>query len=615
MTHILNLLLTILAVRFAFMTDLHIADGAKSQKDLSLCIKDINSIKDGLDFVIIGGDITEFGSDSELALVKAQLDSLQLPYYVIAGNHDAKWSESGTNTHLRVFGYEQFSFEKGGWRFIGCNSGPDMRMAPALLPTQTMNWLKEQDGSVKGEKYSRSQKTIFVNHYPMDSSVLNYPDVVRAMKKAGVRQELAGHWHTNRILDFDGVPGVTLRSTMSGAGTLAGYNIVEIDDNDVMTARERRVGSSSAVTLPAWYTRKLDPVEVDDSTELPDSYVWMRYDVNDRYTNVKEVWRVEEDGNIAAGFAVNGDNAYFAMEDGRVKCISIKSGKEKWSVTLPGKIYSTPEYADGSVVIGCTDGGIYSLNAKNGRTKWCTMANKSVLASPVIRDGAVFIGSSDGIFRALNLKDGSVRWTFDGVKGFVETKAYVDAAQVVFGSWGNELYSLDTRTGKLQWKWDIKGSRMYSPAACWPVKADGKIFVTLPDRKLHVIDAAKGNELYTVEGGRESIGLSEDGKTVFVKTMHSRLWALPVDSQKTAWDVRTQLGYDISPTGYNEKWGQLLVPTDKGNVVSFDSATGECLWAHKVSLALVNPMHVFGKGGKKYVLLSTMDGVVTLMEF
>lgn len=112
--------------------------------DLRACVNDVNSI-DTLDFVLIGGDLTESGADDELAGVKALLDSLKYKYYVVAGNHDATWSESGCNTFLKVFGYEHFEFVCKGWRFIGCNCGPDMRMSPALIPQDAMVWLKGLD--------------------------------------------------------------------------------------------------------------------------------------------------------------------------------------------------------------------------------------------------------------------------------------------------------------------------------------------------------------------------------------------------------------------------------------------------------------------------------------
>ena len=53
-------------VRFAFITDTHLALGSHSFADLRHCIKDINA-QDSLDFVILGGDITDFGTQKIVA--------------------------------------------------------------------------------------------------------------------------------------------------------------------------------------------------------------------------------------------------------------------------------------------------------------------------------------------------------------------------------------------------------------------------------------------------------------------------------------------------------------------------------------------------------------------
>ena len=170
------------SIRFAFITDTHLAEGSHSVDDLALCLWDINANLHP-DFVLFGGDITDFGTDEEIALAKSMMDTLKVPYHVVQGNHDANWSESGCNTFKNVFGYERFIFRAGGWRFIGCNSGPDMRMAPGLVPRETMEWLRSLDGN---------EKSIFINHYPMDSSVLNYFDVTRELKRLDVRFAFRG---------------------------------------------------------------------------------------------------------------------------------------------------------------------------------------------------------------------------------------------------------------------------------------------------------------------------------------------------------------------------------------------------------------------------------------
>ena len=73
---------------FALVTDTHIGgDGADD--DLRRTVTDINAV-DSIAFVIVSGDVTEFGSNAELRLAKKILDGLRKPWYIIPGNHDTK---------------------------------------------------------------------------------------------------------------------------------------------------------------------------------------------------------------------------------------------------------------------------------------------------------------------------------------------------------------------------------------------------------------------------------------------------------------------------------------------------------------------------------------------
>ena len=54
--------------KFAFISDTHIGSpNGGSEEDLRRTIRDINQMKD-IAFVVITGDITELGKDSEIAL-------------------------------------------------------------------------------------------------------------------------------------------------------------------------------------------------------------------------------------------------------------------------------------------------------------------------------------------------------------------------------------------------------------------------------------------------------------------------------------------------------------------------------------------------------------------
>lgn len=82
------------------------------------------------------------------------------------------------------------------------------------------------------------------------------------------------------------------------------------------------------------------------------------------------------------------------------------------------------------------------------------------------------------------------------------------------------------------------------------------------------------------------------------------------------WDVKTGLGYDIAPTPslsvVKDGTELLIVPTDKGNLFCFNASDGSLVWKHKISVALVNSI-IPVEGNR--VVVSTMDGVVTVLEY
>src|ERR1035441_2599367 len=58
--------------RFAWLSDTHVGGGT-GEEDLLAAVRDINSLT-GLSFVVLSGDVTEYGSREQLRLAKDLLD-------------------------------------------------------------------------------------------------------------------------------------------------------------------------------------------------------------------------------------------------------------------------------------------------------------------------------------------------------------------------------------------------------------------------------------------------------------------------------------------------------------------------------------------------------------
>lgn len=591
-------------LRFAHVTDTHVG-GSTGAEDLIRTVEDINQQAD-LDFVILSGDVTEFGSEKELLEAKSILSKLNKPCYITPGNHDSKWSESGTNDFVRIFGAESFSFEKNGFLFIGTASGPNMRMAPGLVPREQMVFLESILKNMKDQK----QPIIFINHYPLDESLSNWYEVIDLLKTRNIQVSLLGHGHTNKLFDFEGIPGIMGRSNLRAKNEIGGYNIVTVT-KDTMYYAERTPGVK---TLPVWCKVALGLKQYQQEQGK-----WPRPDfsMNEKYPQVKVKWQFQDQSDIGTGISIAGKLAVFANTKGEIVAVQQKSGKTIWSFSTSGKVYSTPVIEGDLVVCASTDNNIYCLNLKTGQLVWKFVTGKPIVASPVINQEIVFIGSSEEIFRAINLETGKLKWQYDQVANFVESKPLIYENAVYFGSWGNAFYALDQQTGKLLWKREKYTNRMLSPAAVWPVAANGKIFIVAPDRHMTALDAKTGAEIWDSEkySCRESIGISENGEQVYIKNMtegHVLAFETAASEQKLAWDCPAELGYEIGPSPIVENGNLIFVSTCNGVVVAISKTTHKVAWKYKLSNALINAVTPVGAN---QLLVTSLDGRVVCLQF
>jgi outer membrane protein assembly factor BamB/calcineurin-like phosphoesterase family protein len=591
--------------RFAFISDTHIGSpNGASEEDLRHTVRDINAMTD-IAFVVLTGDITELGTNEELKLAKQILDSLNVPWYIIPGNHDTGWSESGGVMFTTVFGYDKFSFEYNGIRFLGCPSGPYVRMSDGHIPRSSIRWL---DAELKKVDVLHNQPVIFLNHYPIDDQLDNWYEITNRLRFYNTWAILCGHGHANKALNFESIPGVMGRSNLRAKATIGGYNLVDVKADSIIFS-ERRPGVE---TLKPWTAVKIKPYGYDTTLTpaRPD------YSVNNKYTAVKEKWRYEATANVISTPAIDNGLVFFGDQDGKMIAVTYEKGKEKWSFQTGGSIFSTPAIAKGKLVFGSGDGKVYCLESKNGKLKWKYETEAAVLGCPLIENDTVFIGCSDHTFIALDLNTGKLVWKFSGLEGPVVSTPLLYDGKIIFGAWDRNLYALDKKTGSLIWKWNNGSSiRNYSPAACTPVANDGVVYVVAPDRYISAINSIDGKTLWRNNDAtvRESIGISADGKWIYGKTMQDTIvaYAASREKQSAAWKMHCGFGYEHVPSMLVEKEGSLFFGTRSGVVYSIDPLLQKINWAHKIDNSMVNTVRLIDK---QHLIVATMDGKVVLLE-
>jgi len=590
--------------RFALVTDIHLNRDTLAYNDLKRSVDQINQTQ-GLSFVLVTGDLTEEGDRVSLQKAKRLLDKLNIKYYAIAGNHETKWSESGATDFANIFGSDRFKFEYNGYIFLGFNTGPIIRMMDGHVAPQDIAWLEEEFSSVEPET-----PFILVTHYPLQNGdVDNWYEVTDLARKYNVKAVLGGHYHSNKLLFYDGIPAFINRSNLRDkTDGLGGYSIFEINKDSIIVY-EQKINQSP---------RKWGGYALNKQYYTDDNSIYKRpsYSINITYPQIKEVWTTKIGNTIYSSPAIYENNIYIGDDTGQLSCLSLNDGKILWTYSSDNRIVGTPAVAEGIVVFGSADNYIYGIDTKNGSLKWKYAAREAVLGSVTINDNIAYIGASDHTMRAINIHNGKLVWEYSDVRGYIETKPLVYGNMVIFGAWDNNMYSLDKNTGQLLWKWDGGLTRMhFSPAAVWPVAAHGKVFFTAPDRVMTALDVNTGETIWRTKESmvRETIGLSEDQTRVYSKTMQDSVvcYSALGNKPKRIWSVNVHYGYDHAPSMPVEIENVVFGSTKNGIIFALKAKTGELLWKHKIGNSLINTVVPLNS---QSCIFTSSEGIVGLLS-
>jgi len=122
---------------FVHLTDTH--QGDERNERLRLVVKWLNRLRPRPDFVVMTGDVVEFGPDeNHWALAIQELINLRIPLYVVPGNHDyyrpgyrkvrppkgVTVEELGLRNYMRhLHPYLAYRFRFAGYRFLAVDTG------------------------------------------------------------------------------------------------------------------------------------------------------------------------------------------------------------------------------------------------------------------------------------------------------------------------------------------------------------------------------------------------------------------------------------------------------------------------------------------------------------
>ncbi len=242
-------------------------------------------------------------------------------------------------------------------------------------------------------------------------------------------------------------------------------------------------------------------------------------------------------------FATNG--RVLVCAENTAYCFSTNNGKKNWSFQADSLITTSPNSDNERAVFGTKDGTLFCLSEATGKKLWQFQAKGPIQSMPALSDGKCFFGSLDKQLRCVDMATGKQLWSYDAGEPITESVAY-DDGRVVFVE-GNNVYSMESDTGKPRWKFSAIRA-YYSPSV-----SSGKVFVPSDDFFLYCLDANLFGKACCISPGK-------------------RLWSFMASAslQYQAFATKTKV----------------ILPTTDGNIFCINMSDGSMDWTFTPGVAI-----------------------------
>lgn len=178
-------------IRFVFTGD--------TQRWLDETVDFVNHVnrQDSIDFVIHGGDMTDFGIKKEYLWQHDILSKLNIPYVALIGNHDI--IGNGDLVYLDLYGKYNFSFRTGNIRFICLNT--NALEYDYSNPVPDFSFIKQELADTR----DTDLRTVFVMHVPPGSDQFNnnVADIFQEKIKEFPSLQFCLHAHDHNFVAHD----------------------------------------------------------------------------------------------------------------------------------------------------------------------------------------------------------------------------------------------------------------------------------------------------------------------------------------------------------------------------------------------------------------------------
>lgn len=205
-------------------------DTQRNYKEAENFVTLINARND-IDFVVLNGDISDFGLLLEFNGIYKIYDKLKVPFISVIGNHDLV--ANGSDVYKRMFGELNFTFNYAGIKFV-CHD-TNGREYDFNGSTPNMAWLKNNLKLAIG-----TDRLIAFSHVPPTDGDFDpklakpYQDLLN--QTSGMIASIHSHQHQSQIVRYQngtGIPFIITNAIVNRAFTLITVTNERIDAQEI----------------------------------------------------------------------------------------------------------------------------------------------------------------------------------------------------------------------------------------------------------------------------------------------------------------------------------------------------------------------------------------------
>ncbi len=542
--------------KYAVLSDLKIRNEKDTEK-LSKIFEDIKSGQ-GIDFIVIIGNLTENGTDKEFDTAKQILNDLKLPYFIIPGELDAKGSDNCLLHFQELWKNVNFFYKKNNDIHIGLNSINTRDSKGGHFSPDDLNWLNEVLKDSANSSTDTSNIILYLSN-PLNQKIDNWFLASNILRNFNIKTVFSAGNETNKILNFNSIPGITVSSISDSK--YPGYSLIHCSE-DSITISQIEIGRKKTENI-------LDPVLKNKHYSVPeiDSAQFIDYG---NYVS----WKKDLFTNSPASVEASSEKIFSASKDGKVFCFDL-NGNKIWEYNTGETIISQPAVEKDILLVGTLEGDLFSFNVNNGNVIQVIGLGEPVTSRLIIIDAVnqdsktkgVIVGTSNGHIFCYDIYTLENIWENNSAKGMIETRPLLVNNRIIYGSSDGILYCIDARTGILNWKWKDKNLD-YSFVRCEPVSNNKYVYISTLGKYTYAIDLLLGTTIWKMDySSSESTGIDND--KLFVKGLN-KFYIISPNTGKPIKEIKVDYNDDYSASRLIEWKNEIIFGSDNGNVYLID---------------------------------------------